>query len=1763
MTAAQADFEIKYKIWAIPQSLHAQQFYNEEVLLVIWSGEVKMNISQPIASHIGSVEFGCLSSEEIKAFSVKKIVNSTTFDTLLHPVPGGLYDAALGAWGDHPCATCSLNTYSCPGHVGHIELPVPVYHVTFLDQLLILLKGKCDFCGHLKLNPVEITRYACKLRLIHHGMLKESQQLEDVLSAASSKSRSRPNGTAVEEDAEEESDTDDFKEKMKLFTKRAIRANRMKNQKSIVLEKTEAVSEERRTIVKDFLAAIRMTKYCGQCRGISRPYRKDRYSKIFRKPLNSKDKAKNTQMGLKASNPLVKAMERQKAERKQRREDREIDEGIVADIDEVSSEESDLSDSADGDNKVIADSVSEIPSAKTGVKTKSRKQNESDEYVNASEVLESISELMEKEKEIFDLVYSPGHIPVEKSPKAEMFFIKNLLVPPNRYRPEARTGAGEIAEAQQNGLYKTILQACDQLNQIRQDMEGSASITSNRHRDFGDLQNVWVRLQDTVNSLVDRDKNPIQGAAGRAVEDGIKQILEKKEGLFRKNMMGKRVNFAARSVISPDPNIETNEIGVPPVFAKKLTFPEPVTNHNFYELKQAVINGVEKWPGAAAVENENGQVINLRTKNREERQALANQLLAPSSTNVNGSRNKKVHRHLSNGDIVLMNRQPTLHKPSMMAHRTKVLPGEKTIRMHYANCNTYNADFDGDEMNMHFPQNEIARSEALCIADTDHQYLVATSGKPLRGLIQDHISMGVWLTNRDTMFSRGEYFQLLYSCLRPENNHTTTDRIVTVTPAILKPRAMWSGKQIVTTVLKNITPETHPGLTLLGKSQTSGDRWGVGSEEDIVRFRDGDLLTGILDKAQLGPSGGGFIHSVYEAYGHVVAGQLLSILGRLLTRLLNMRAFTCGMDDLDLTTEGEATRQDKLRQADAIGSEVAAKYVTLDQSGYSEKELHSRLEDVLRDEDKQSGLDSVFNARTATLSSEVTNACLPAGLRKPFPKNQMQTMTTSGAKGSPVNANLISCNLGQQVLEGRRVPVMASGKTLPSFKAFDTRIRAGGYITDRFLTGVKPQEYFFHAMAGREGLIDTAVKTSRSGYLQRCLIKGMEGLKAQYDSSVRDADGSMVQFLYGEDGLDVTKQKHLTDFKFLAENYLSVAAQLNLRTEFDKLQDVGASDWNKAAMKSVKRTGDLGAKDPALALYNPGAVYGSTSEAFASKSRTYCDENPHSLIKGKKDKKNGSSGTIRRRTFQTLLDVKYMKSVVDPGEAVGIVAGQSVGEPSTQMTLNTFHLAGHSARNVTLGIPRLREIIMTASRSISTPAMTLHLIKELDETTGEQFAKTITKLTLSEVIDSVTVTEQIGKGIGYERAKIYDIRLDLFPSYEYMEAYGIEIHDVLRAIEFQLVPKLTKALKKELIQKGDQKLLKSDAALPQVGQSSGIIKDGPSRPEAEHEGGDDDEDSDGDDDATNNKQKQNRSEAVSYAAPDEGEETIAKAAQRQSTPEMEMEDEGIGHSPSENSQNANGEESRAESDGESKLDTEEVKDKDTEDRVQNRHPEITSFTFDHRKGSWCEFRLEYDVNIAKILILPFLESGLHNSVIQAIPGIKFASFSHEPVPKSNTVENLIITQGVNLRAMHNYQSIINPHKIFSNDIAAMLEIYGVEAARNTIIREMDGVFKIHSISVDMRHLNLIADFMTRGGGFSPFSRIGMRGAVSPFMKMSYETTLQFVASAVLEGDWDTLEGPSARIVAGRVSKVGTGCFDVLMPMVEERKQGGESTMDVD
>ncbi|KAF1354094.1 beta and beta-prime subunits of DNA dependent RNA-polymerase [Lizonia empirigonia] len=1673
-----------------------------------------MNTSQPTSSAIEAVEFGFLSAADVRALSVKRITNPTTFDSLLHPVAAGLHDAALGAFLDNPCATCGLTTMlGCPGHCGHIELPVPVYHLTFMDQLLRLLRGKCAYCHRLKLARVQVNDFVSRLRLIRCGLVNEANEMHEFVDTNKGKKKD-----PASSDSSSDTDTDDIVAQRNSYVKRCMkRAGLSKHHARSVKQKNDTIADARRLVLKDFYAAIVAGKKCRNCQAISPTFRKDKSIKIFRRNLSAKEKALMAQSEKRLQNPLDILARRDAKAKKQTVHD---DEGL-ADMEDDDDEDDDEGIDIDMDDGLLT-----ATEARTATKTRTVTDaaDSSQEYITAAEVKAAMILLFEQEADILRLIYSPyGSAAVTP----DMFFMEAIVVPPNRYRMEDKTG-DSIAESPKNSLYKGILNACDSMRQISNEMKGQENEAGYRRRNFDDLQNTWVNLQGAVNAVIDRDANPVQGKAGLTNADGIKQHLEKKEGLFRKNMMGKRVNFAARSVISPDPNIETNEIGVPPVFAKKLTFPEPVTNHNFYDMKEAVLNGPDKWPGAVAIENEFGQVVTLKKKNYEERLALANQLLAPSSTFSNGSKNKKVHRHLNNGDVVIMNRQPTLHKPSMMAHRARVLPGEKTIRMHYANCNTYNADFDGDEMNMHFPQNELARAEAMTIADTDHQYLSATAGKPLRGLIQDHISMGVWLSNKDTFFTREEYQQLMYAALRPEDGHTTSGRLETVEPTIWKPQPLWTGKQIFSSILKNIKPAEYQDLTL----------------------------------DQIGPAAGGLINGIYEAYGETIAGRALSIIGRMLTKLLHMRAFSCGVEDLILTAEGDQARLEQLKAAEKVGFEVASKYVSLDSTNITPTtgELQTRLERVLRDDGKQHGLDLLTNSGTASISSAVTQACLPHRLIKLFPKNQMQAMTGSGAKGSVVNANQISCNLGQQVLEGRRVPVMVSGKTLPCFKPYETSVRAGGYIVNRFLTGVRPQEYYFHMMAGREGLIDTAVKTSRSGYLQRCIVKGMEGLKVEYDTSVRDSDGSMVQFLYGEDGLDITKQKYLNDFKFQAQNFLSLAQSLNTQEAFGKVYSQEAADHNKKAVKKAKKS--VGALDPATAVYAPARHSGSTSEKFFQAKKEYVDSNKDKLLK---NKKKDPEGEILKKSFEQMLDLKYLRSLVEPGEAVGVVAGQSIGEPSTQMTLNTFHLAGHSAKNVTLGIPRLREIVMTASAKISTPGMTMYPHAELPKDQQERFVKSITRLPLSAVLDKVTVTESSGAGTQFSQARTYKVRLDLYPANEYTQEYAIKVRDVAESIEQKFCPRLQKIMRADLKKKGENKSLSTaNASVPQVGQSSGRVEETAVRDSDERagrEGGPDDDDSDdgeGDGDTTHAKQRGRREDSVGYEEPEEEEQAFNDALDREDA--VSDEDEAYGGSPKSSRASSPDPDGDSPDDEQLLVPTDEASDI-RKDRIINKNADVFDFKFDDKKGEYCEITFEFPLAAPKLLVLHHVEAAAEFATIHVIPGITSAMVSKEDGKDAagNKIDvPVVITEGSNLLAIRDFHNIINVNRVFTNDIVAMLQLYGVEACRATIVREMHAVFSGHGISVDQRHLNLIADTMTKGGGFTPFNRIGLRANVSPFMKMSFETTVGFLKDAVLERDWDDLKNPSARIVVGRLGGIGTGAFDVLAPVavVDPLKEAG-------
>jgi DNA-directed RNA polymerase beta' subunit len=548
-------------------------------------------------------------------------------------------------------------------------------------------------------------------------------------------------------------------------------------------------------------------------------------------------------------------------------------------------------------------------------------------------------------------------------------------------------------------------------------------------------------------------------------------------------------------------------------------------------------------------------------------------------------------------------------------------------------------------------------------------------------------------------------------------------------------------------------------------------------------------------------------------------------------------------------------------------------------------------------------------------------------------------------------------------------------------------------------------------------------------------------------------------------------------------------------------------------------------------------------------AKKYIDENPDKLIKDKKRNIEGVDG-LTKKSLQAIIDVRYLKSIVEPGEAVGVVAGQSVGEPSTQMTLNTFHLAGHSAKNVTLGIPRLREIVMTASATISTPSMSLHLNPEVTKEQAQQFAKGISRLSLAEVLDKVTVTEKIGRGVAYEQAKSYTVRLQLFPSDEYTKEYAITVEDVARTIETKFLPRLQAVVRKELKKKGDQKTLKKSDAMPDIGESAGTIEQESGRPEGEREGGDDDSDDEGDDDATRDKAKSNKAQG-GYDAPDDDEEAIVARGRRETTPE-DQEDEGFVGSP-----NTSDDSDSDMDDSEASIKKVAYNSREREERIKGSKytNDVSAFRFDDKTGASCTFTIEYAAETAKLLMLNLVENCLRDALIQSIPGLGGChlevekNFVDTNTGKESDVD-VISTDGENLMAMRNHQGVLNPNRFFTNDIAAMLRLYGVEACRASIVREVSAVFGGHGISVDQRHLNLIADYMTRGGGYQAFSRQGIKGNTSPFMKMSFETTVGFLRDAVMEEDFDDLSGPSGRIVVGKIGRIGTGGFDVMMPVLQ-------------
>lgn len=601
------------------------------------------------------------------------------------------------------------------------------------------------------------------------------------------------------------------------------------------------------------------------------------------------------------------------------------------------------------------------------------------------------------------------------------------------------------------------------------------------------VEDLWELLQYHITTFFNNEVSgipPARHRSGRALRT-LKQRLKGKEGRFRSNLCGKRVDFSSRTVISPDPYLSLNEVGVPEQIAMQLTIPERVTEWNIEEMKDLIMRGPSQHGGANYIIRQEGLRIDLRFV--KERQNVADSL-EPGFI---------VERHLKDGDIVLFNRQPSLHRMSIMGHEVKVMP-YRTFRLNLCVCPPYNADFDGDEMNLHVPQSEEAQAEARTLMIAQEQISSPRYGGPLIGANWDYVSAGYLLTREGTYFNKKEAMQLI---IASGFNKDLPE------PAVKEPEELWTGKQIFSLFIPKGTHYTNKAkichkCTECDKEECKYDAY--------VTVRDGELKTGVIDKKAIGSQQeNSLLGRILIDQGTTVAKEFLDGITKLFLEVLSFKGFTMGFSNVDIPKEAKARIEEILDEAEKKTTESIEAY----REGILERLPGRSAEETL----EMKIMEILSNARTT--ASDVAGEYL--GMN-----NEAVIMAKTGARGSMLNLGQMAACLGQQSVRGERIQRGYRGRTLPHFKKGALNAPSRGFVRSSLRKGLNPIEFFMHACGGREGLVDTAVRTSTSGYMQRRLIHALLDIKAEYDGTVRSAGGNIIQFKYGDDGVDPSKTEH-------------------------------------------------------------------------------------------------------------------------------------------------------------------------------------------------------------------------------------------------------------------------------------------------------------------------------------------------------------------------------------------------------------------------------------------------------------------------------------------------------------------------------------------------------------------------------------------------------------------------------------------------------------
>lgn len=1233
--------------------------------------------------------------------------------------------------------------------------------------------------------------------------------------------------------------------------------------------------------------------------------------------------------------------------------------------------------------------------------------------------------------------------------KIENLIIKNLPVPPVCVRPSVENKE-DNAISDDDITYK-LADIIKINSRIKKYLESNNP--PNKHSDL--FTNLQLVLQYHIGILMD---NNIVGVPtniqrnGRPIK-GLRERFEYKTGRIRGFLMGKRVNNSARTVITPDPNIGIEELGVPLKIAQNLTIPVVVNKYNRDELMKFVKNG-RNYPGANFI------IIKDNYNNTERKLDLR----YIKMENVKLKNGDIVERHLINGDYVLFNRQPSLHKHSMMGHKIKVINdiNHLTFRLNIAVCNPYNADFDGDEMNMHVPQSIEAINELKNIASIPTQIISNAKSHPNIGMVMDSL-VGSWLiSNLNVKLSKYDCMNLLSS--------TDIDK-----SKLNFNKQLYNGQELFSFIL--------PGnLNVL-----------IGNENNPkLLIKNGNFIVGSFNKSTIGGKKNSLIHIIWEDFGLIECNKFINNVQRLINSwILLYNSFSIGLDDIVID--------------ESIGNKINA--IIEQQKQQSNKELLDYDHKLLNLD-----FESLENKIMQELSKVRTDCgkLVTDSLNK---TNSLYAMTSlgSGSKGSTVNITQISACLGQQELSGtkyKRIGKVYNGRTLPFYCIGDNEPESCGFVSNSYLKGLNPAEFYFHMMAGRVGLIDTAVKTSDTGYIQRRIVKALEDLKIAYDGTVRNAENEIIQFIYGNSGYDLLyyennkldlinktveelKSIHLFTKKELSNINKIRNNKIDIIYDVNKYSNYLDKDNEKYFKYIINCKNDI--INSFSKIYINESIFDNTYKLpfniqriiFANMQKNMenrmdlhpsyielvfeqlfndyeiistCISNTNNKVKLEQDKYSkyiiklfiklylSPKNCIYRyklskKQFNNIiLDLKEkLLMLVDPGEMVGIIAAQSIGEPSTQITLDTFHSTGiGSAGTGSLGVPRLRELLCITKNTKQKYSIIKFKNKYKNK---KEYINKIKKYTNSIFINDI-----------YDK---FDIIYD--PKYEYMKKDNTDnIYYSVNKINNNPYDNML-ILFRFVLNKNS--LFKNNINLFEIRK------------------------------------------------------TFYKFL--------------------------------------NKLNSAKKKDKKILDNIitfavlsnYDNNDEIIL----HVRFNLHDITIDNLLNLKTYIMKNVKLRGIDdiiNSEIEEDISISFDKNNN--IEKEKEKEYYLITNGININEIINFKSI-EINKLFCNDIWTIYQIYGIEAARIVLIKEFrsigtGGEFK----NINYAHIELLVDFICYSGKFTSIDRYGLNKMnTSPLTRSSFEETTEQFLNAALFNEVDNLQSVSANIMVGKSIKGGTGLCKVF------------------